>query len=253
MLSVFSGEIYKLLKGKYFWAGLTLVSGIIALVCLIMWLAMPSMPELADIAPKNSKDIIGFIYPECGISFVISFMSCLLVSNEIRMRTINNMIPVCKREILYFTKLFTGFVITFVTIFAVLVTTLLVGAIYLRDLGFLGSDFLFYAKFLFMQSIISFATCSISIALAFMVKNIVAAIPVCVLFEFVAAGVFDGLGFFNESFNNIGKYVPAQMVKTFTLPEELILQNFIPAAAVCAVIIVSTSAMGILRFKNTDF
>ncbi|GHV01366.1 hypothetical protein FACS189483_11460 [Spirochaetia bacterium] len=89
--------------------------------------------------------------------------------------------------------------------------------------------------------------------LAFIVKKVTVAIPICVLCEFVIVGIADGLGFIHEAFANIDTYIPAQMITIFTLPEHFYENNTVLHMLVCAGIIIFTSAFGVFAFKKADF
>jgi hypothetical protein len=253
MRNIIYGELYKLCKSKYFFIGISLASGIIIMVYALTKVMAIYMPDISDVSPKNIGNIITFIYPECRLSFLLAFMSCLLVNNDIRTKAVNNMISACPRHKIYLAKLCMGFVLSFSIIFMVLITAVVIGALFLGDFSFIGGNALFFIKFLLSHSFISFATCSIAIMLAFIVKKVTVAIPVCVLFEFVITGITDGLGFVNEAFVKIGSFIPAQMVAIFVLPEHLYKNNIISHILACAGIIVFTSCFGILAFKKTDF
>ncbi|GHT54703.1 hypothetical protein FACS1894106_5870 [Spirochaetia bacterium] len=253
MRNIISGEIYKLCKSKYFYIGLALTSGIIIMVFALTRVMAIYMTDVPDVTPKNALDIIAFIYPECKLSILLAFMSCLLVNNDIRTKTINIMISASTRHKIYLAKLCMGFILSFSIIFVVLVTAIVIGMLFLGDFSFIGSNILFFIHFLISHTFISFATCSIAIMLAFMVKKVTVAIPVCVLCEFVIVGIADGLSFINKAFANIDTFIPAQMITIFTLPEHFYENNIILYMLVCAGIIILTSAFGIFAFKKTDF
>ena len=254
MLKIISGELFKLCKSKYLWVGLGLSSGIIILVISLLFgmSAMEGYTVFEEMLPKSTVEIFR-IFPECYIYMLIAFMSCLLVNDDIRTQTIHNMIKAGGRLNIFLSKIFTGLVISFSIIIVMQITMMILGVIFIGDYGIWSGNAGFFISFLIMQIFIGLLSSSISITLAFFIRKVTVAIPVCVLFEFVILGIVDGLSFFNENLAVIGKYIPGQMALWFSTPDYYTFQNVFITFIVGILILTSTSMIGIVHFKKSDF
>jgi hypothetical protein len=104
-----------------------------------------------------------------------------------------------------------------------------------------------------MQTFIYFTSSSIAIMLAFLIKKITVALPICVLFEVVVVGIADGLSFVNEIYSDLNKYVPSRMSQLFVSPEYFSSNTVIPSLLVCVAVIICSSLVGFFNFNKSDF
>jgi hypothetical protein len=252
MRNIISGEIFKLRKSKYLWVGIGLAAGIMIMVVAILFGMSSTMIEFESILPKSTVEIFG-IYHECYIYMIIAFMSCLLVNDDMRTRTIDTMIQAGGRLKIYLSKIFMGLIISFSVVLTTQISMMILGCIFIKDFGLWGMSAGFFIGFLAMQTFIGLLSSSISIALAFFVRKVTVALPVCVLFEFVVLGMVDGLSFFNENLKVIGNFIPGRMSMLFSAYEYYTQQNVVIGVIVGLLILAATSAIGMLHFKKADF